>query len=125
MKRRTKTHGFTTCVGRCEEVLKENSRILECQFSSWIPSFMEESTNVTTSDSNVFLFINRNVHGLVKTILKLLQIQAIQLGEDGNEAVRNLYGVRLVSRWFYLDTVIIFYLIFHWLSACVFLVLCF
>ncbi|KAM8984667.1 focadhesin isoform 1-T3 [Ara ararauna] len=36
----------------------------------------------------------RNVHGLVKTILKLLQIQAIQLGEDGNEAVRNLYGIR-------------------------------
>ncbi|XP_062480048.1 focadhesin [Pezoporus occidentalis] len=36
----------------------------------------------------------RNVHGLVKTILKLLQIQAIQLGEDGNEAVWNLYGIR-------------------------------
>uniref|UniRef100_A0A8B9GT48 Focadhesin n=1 Tax=Amazona collaria TaxID=241587 RepID=A0A8B9GT48_9PSIT len=37
----------------------------------------------------------RNVHGLVKTILKLLQIQAIQLGEDGNEAVQNLYGIRI------------------------------
>ncbi|KAM4639151.1 focadhesin isoform 2-T2 [Amazona ochrocephala] len=37
----------------------------------------------------------RNVHGLVKTILKLLQIQAIQLGEDGNEAVQNLYGIRV------------------------------
>ncbi|XP_005155029.2 focadhesin [Melopsittacus undulatus] len=36
----------------------------------------------------------RNVHGLVKTILKLLQIQAIQLGEDGNEAARKLYGIR-------------------------------
>ncbi|XP_053909823.1 focadhesin isoform X1 [Cuculus canorus] len=36
----------------------------------------------------------RNVHGLVKTIWKLLQIQAIQLGKDGNEAVQNLYGIR-------------------------------
>ncbi|XP_054665366.1 focadhesin isoform X2 [Grus americana] len=36
----------------------------------------------------------RNVHGLVKTILKLLQIQAIELGRDGDEAVRNLYGIR-------------------------------
>ncbi|XP_072716014.1 focadhesin [Ciconia boyciana] len=36
----------------------------------------------------------RNVHGLVKTIWKLLQIQAIQLGKDGDEAVRNLYGIR-------------------------------
>ncbi|XP_075595347.1 focadhesin isoform X2 [Balearica regulorum gibbericeps] len=36
----------------------------------------------------------RNVHGLVKTILKLLQIQAIELGKDGDEAVRNLYGIR-------------------------------
>ncbi|NXJ99967.1 FOCAD protein, partial [Corythaixoides concolor] len=40
----------------------------------------------------------RNVHGLVKTIWKLLQIQAIQLGKDGDEAVWNLYGIRLVSR---------------------------
>ncbi|KAM6109695.1 focadhesin isoform 2-T2 [Phoenicopterus ruber ruber] len=36
----------------------------------------------------------RNVHGLVKTICKLLQIQAIQLGKDGHEAVQNLYGIR-------------------------------
>ncbi|XP_071436202.1 focadhesin isoform X1 [Pithys albifrons albifrons] len=36
----------------------------------------------------------RNVHGLVKTICKLLQIQAVQLGEDGDESVWNLYGIR-------------------------------
>ncbi|KAM6034685.1 focadhesin isoform 2-T3 [Chlamydotis macqueenii] len=36
----------------------------------------------------------RNVHGLLKTICKLLQIQAVQLGKDGDEAVRNLYGIR-------------------------------
>ncbi|XP_042660532.1 focadhesin isoform X2 [Tyto alba] len=36
----------------------------------------------------------RNVHGLVKTIWKLLQIQAAQLEKDGDEAVRNLYGIR-------------------------------
>ncbi|XP_050768878.1 focadhesin [Gymnogyps californianus] len=36
----------------------------------------------------------RNVHGLVKTIWKLLQIQAVQLGKDGDEAVQNLYGIR-------------------------------
>ncbi|XP_009469281.1 PREDICTED: focadhesin isoform X2 [Nipponia nippon] len=36
----------------------------------------------------------RNVHGLVKTIWKLLQIQAIQLGKDGDEPVWNLYGIR-------------------------------
>nr|XP_009940730.1 PREDICTED: focadhesin [Opisthocomus hoazin] len=36
----------------------------------------------------------RNVHGLVKTILKLLQIQALHLGNEGDEAVRNLYGIR-------------------------------
>ncbi|XP_052634403.1 focadhesin isoform X2 [Harpia harpyja] len=36
----------------------------------------------------------RNVHGLVRTIWKLLQIQAIQLGKGGDEAVWNLYGIR-------------------------------
>ncbi|XP_063176003.1 focadhesin [Chroicocephalus ridibundus] len=36
----------------------------------------------------------RNVHGLVKTICKLLQIQAVQLEKDGDEAVWNLYGIR-------------------------------
>ncbi|XP_068278531.1 focadhesin isoform X2 [Nyctibius grandis] len=36
----------------------------------------------------------RNVHGLVKTIWKLLQIQAVQLGKDGDDAVWNLYGIR-------------------------------
>ncbi|KAM6230125.1 focadhesin [Porphyrio hochstetteri] len=35
-----------------------------------------------------------NVHGLVKTILKLIQIQAVQLGKDGDVAVQNLYGIR-------------------------------
>ncbi|XP_017661540.1 PREDICTED: focadhesin [Lepidothrix coronata] len=38
----------------------------------------------------------RNVHGLVKTICKLLQIQAIQLGKDGDESVWNLYGIRSI-----------------------------
>ncbi|KAJ7424119.1 hypothetical protein BTVI_07679 [Pitangus sulphuratus] len=38
----------------------------------------------------------RNVHGLVKTICKLLQIQAIQLGKDGVESVWNLYGIRSI-----------------------------
>ncbi|KFV72105.1 Focadhesin, partial [Dryobates pubescens] len=37
----------------------------------------------------------RNVHGLIKTIWKLLQIQAVQLGKDDNEAVWNLYGIRI------------------------------
>ena len=36
----------------------------------------------------------RNVHGLVKTIWKLLQIQAVQLGRNGDDAVLNLYGIR-------------------------------
>ncbi|XP_061874504.1 focadhesin [Colius striatus] len=36
----------------------------------------------------------RNVHGLIKIIWKLLQIQAVQLGKDGDEAVQNLYGIR-------------------------------
>lgn len=63
------------------------------------------------SDSNVFLFVNRNVHGLVKTVWKLLRIQAIQLGKDGDEAVWNLYGIRSVSRRFYLYTITTFRLI--------------
>ncbi|XP_054253449.1 focadhesin isoform X3 [Indicator indicator] len=37
----------------------------------------------------------RNVHGLIKTIWKLLQIQAVQLGKDEDEAVWNLYGIRI------------------------------
>ncbi|NWR10820.1 FOCAD protein, partial [Paradoxornis webbianus] len=36
----------------------------------------------------------RNVHGLVKTICKLIQIQAIELGKDGDESVWSLYGIR-------------------------------
>uniref|UniRef100_A0A8C5TYQ5 Focadhesin n=1 Tax=Malurus cyaneus samueli TaxID=2593467 RepID=A0A8C5TYQ5_9PASS len=36
----------------------------------------------------------RNVHGLVKAICKLIQIQAIQLGKDGDESVWRLYGIR-------------------------------
>uniref|UniRef100_A0A663N2P6 Focadhesin n=1 Tax=Athene cunicularia TaxID=194338 RepID=A0A663N2P6_ATHCN len=36
----------------------------------------------------------RNVHGLVKTIRKLLQIQATQLGKGGDDVVQNLYGIR-------------------------------
>ncbi|XP_051498535.1 focadhesin [Apus apus] len=36
----------------------------------------------------------RNVHGLVKTISKLLKYQALQLGKDGDEAIQNLYGIR-------------------------------
>ncbi|NWS27193.1 FOCAD protein, partial [Polioptila caerulea] len=36
----------------------------------------------------------RNVHGLVKTICKLIQIQAIQLGKDGDVSVWSLYGIR-------------------------------
>ncbi|KAM6303675.1 focadhesin isoform 2-T2 [Podargus strigoides] len=36
----------------------------------------------------------RYVDGLVKTVWKLLQIQAIQLGKDGDEAIQNLYGIR-------------------------------
>uniref|UniRef100_A0A8D2N6V5 Focadhesin n=1 Tax=Zonotrichia albicollis TaxID=44394 RepID=A0A8D2N6V5_ZONAL len=36
----------------------------------------------------------RNVHGLVKTICKLIQIQAVQLGKDGDESVWSLYGIR-------------------------------
>ncbi|NXM42399.1 FOCAD protein, partial [Gymnorhina tibicen] len=35
-----------------------------------------------------------NVHGLVKTICKLIQIQAIQLGKDEDESVWSLYGIR-------------------------------
>ncbi|NXN81935.1 FOCAD protein, partial [Bombycilla garrulus] len=36
----------------------------------------------------------RNVHGLVKTICKLMQIQAIELRKDGDESVWRLYGIR-------------------------------
>ncbi|KAM7023536.1 focadhesin [Acridotheres tristis] len=36
----------------------------------------------------------RNVHGLVKAMCKLIQIQAIQLGKDGDESVWSLYGIR-------------------------------
>ncbi|NXG65496.1 FOCAD protein, partial [Hemiprocne comata] len=36
----------------------------------------------------------RNVHGLVKTISKLLKIQALQLAKEGHEAIQNLYGIR-------------------------------
>uniref|UniRef100_A0A493T3U9 Focadhesin n=1 Tax=Anas platyrhynchos platyrhynchos TaxID=8840 RepID=A0A493T3U9_ANAPP len=36
----------------------------------------------------------RNVHGLVKTVWKLLQIQAVQRGREGDEAVQKLYGIR-------------------------------
>ncbi|XP_074993974.1 focadhesin isoform X5 [Calonectris borealis] len=43
---------------------------------------------------NLIPSASRNVHGLVKTIWKLLQIQAIQLGKDGDKAVWNLYGIR-------------------------------
>ncbi|NXF86617.1 FOCAD protein, partial [Eubucco bourcierii] len=37
----------------------------------------------------------RNVHGLIKTIWKLLEIQAARLGSDQDESVRNLYGIRI------------------------------
>nr|XP_009675312.1 PREDICTED: focadhesin [Struthio camelus australis] len=37
----------------------------------------------------------RNVHGLVKTIWKLLQMQTLHLGKDGDEAVWNLYAIRI------------------------------
>ncbi|XP_006034647.1 focadhesin isoform X2 [Alligator sinensis] len=36
----------------------------------------------------------RNVHGLIKTIGKLLQMQALTVGKNGDEAVRNLYAIR-------------------------------
>lgn len=36
------------------------------------------------------------MHGLVKTICKLIQIQAVQLGKDRDESVWSLYGIRLV-----------------------------
>uniref|UniRef100_A0A8C0HG69 Focadhesin n=1 Tax=Chelonoidis abingdonii TaxID=106734 RepID=A0A8C0HG69_CHEAB len=36
----------------------------------------------------------RNVHGLVKIIGKLLQMQAIMVGKNGDEAVRDLYAIR-------------------------------
>ncbi|EMP34040.1 hypothetical protein UY3_08786 [Chelonia mydas] len=36
----------------------------------------------------------RNVHGLVKIIGKLLQMQAVTVGKSGDEAVRDLYAVR-------------------------------
>ncbi|KAH1168614.1 focadhesin [Mauremys mutica] len=36
----------------------------------------------------------RNVHGLVKIIGKLLQMQAITVGKSGDEAVRDLYAIR-------------------------------
>uniref|UniRef100_A0A8U8C803 FOCAD protein n=1 Tax=Geospiza parvula TaxID=87175 RepID=A0A8U8C803_GEOPR len=36
----------------------------------------------------------RNVHGLVKTICKLIQIQAVQLRKDGDHFVWSLYGIR-------------------------------
>lgn len=51
------------------------------------------------------------MHGLVKTICKLIQIQAIQLGKDGDESVWSLYGIRLVLHSFYLETIITFCLI--------------
>uniref|UniRef100_A0A8C3V5X3 Focadhesin n=1 Tax=Catharus ustulatus TaxID=91951 RepID=A0A8C3V5X3_CATUS len=40
----------------------------------------------------------RNVHGLVKTICKLMQIQAIQLGKDGDESVWNINMISLSFR---------------------------
>ncbi|XP_065262423.1 focadhesin isoform X2 [Emys orbicularis] len=36
----------------------------------------------------------RNVHGLVKIIGKLLQMQAVTVGKNGDEAVRDLYSIR-------------------------------
>ncbi|XP_002191837.3 focadhesin [Taeniopygia guttata] len=36
----------------------------------------------------------RNVHGLVKTICKLIQIQAVHLGKDEDKYFWNLYGIR-------------------------------
>ncbi|XP_074851078.1 focadhesin [Carettochelys insculpta] len=37
---------------------------------------------------------SRNVHGLVKIIGKLLQMQALTMGKSGDEAVRDLYSIR-------------------------------
>lgn len=68
---------------------------------SCILPFTEESTNLDPYLRVIyFFFVNRNVHGLVKTVWKLLQIQAVQRGREGDEAIQNLYGVRLVSHWF-------------------------
>lgn len=53
------------------------------------------------------------MHGLVKIICKLIQIQAIQLGKDRDESVWSLYGIRLVSHSLYLETIITFCLIFR------------
>ncbi|XP_067409252.1 focadhesin isoform X2 [Emydura macquarii macquarii] len=36
----------------------------------------------------------RNVHGLVKIIVKLLQMQALTVGRSGDEAVQELYAIR-------------------------------
>ncbi|XP_044516611.1 focadhesin isoform X2 [Gracilinanus agilis] len=36
----------------------------------------------------------RNTHGLIKAVVKLLQMQALKEGKDGENAVKDLYGIR-------------------------------
>uniref|UniRef100_A0A4X2L1S6 Focadhesin n=1 Tax=Vombatus ursinus TaxID=29139 RepID=A0A4X2L1S6_VOMUR len=36
----------------------------------------------------------RNTHGLVKAVVKLIQMQALKEGKDGTKAVKDLYGIR-------------------------------
>lgn len=75
---------------------------------------MKESASAAVYVTIIYFFcVNRNVHGLIKIIWKLLEIQAVQLGSDEDEAVWNLYGIRLASRWFCLDNITTGFFIFR------------
>lgn len=42
---------------------------------------------------NVFFFY-RNTHGLIKAIMKLLQMQAVKEGEGGEKNIQGVYTIR-------------------------------
>lgn len=40
------------------------------------------------------IFFHRNTHGLIKAIMKLLQMQALKEGQAGEKNVQDMYTIR-------------------------------
>lgn len=43
---------------------------------------------------DMVLSINRNTHGLIKAIMKLLQMQALKDGQGGEKNIQDIYTIR-------------------------------
>ena len=55
------------------------------------------STWVDCSLYNIWhaiIFLYRNTHGLIKAIMKLLQMQAVKEGHSGEKNIQDIYNIR-------------------------------